>query len=1052
MAYSIQRQETTGLWLVTFNGQDLGRGAEPNIAISLAIGRVQAINDPITGRGPGSIPPLTTGSQDQLLAQAAAIQRQEDNLRQSESQTTTEAASSQAASGGTSSTPQTQGGASAANPANADTAQGGDPSVTNTTVGPSPTPNNSENQSANETGSAFARGPDQTDAETARLNRQANAASAAAASPGGDVNQSAAETARLNRQANAASPNDIANPNNSTTNAGSDQTGGSNDDAPDSMAETTRSAAAADANSQGLKKNIPLTNPLDKYANYTYNLSLYMLTPEDYNSFVTSNTTSATISLPGDQLLIRSGGGPTGSSNRNPFFSDCDFVLDDLKIDSVIGFSEQGIPSSMGKISFTVTEPLGATFIYRLQSATATLANKDPNSAKQYFAHTYAMVVRFYAYDDFGAPITPKGGVNQLDQANSSESAVVTKIFFFLLTDIKTRIGARIVEYKIEGIHYPNAGARTQNLGTSPAHFEVTGSNLDEVLNGTPGSTNSEIQSANETGSAFARGPDQADAETARLNRQAGAPTAAGQSSQNVPVRGLCQALNNHYKELASPGGQDVQSIEIPDEYEVLFASEKLRSAKTVTPGVDNSLQTSAGSPTSGPASTKAENTRKNTSVSKTAKGFKIYEGESIIQFIDEVISNTDYIKNQSKFLINESADTDVNSDADRDAKKAQGQTPLTWYKISTFSKILGYDNLRKVYAQKIIYVISDYAVTRTKTPYFNRAPWRGPDKVYNFTFTGQNTTILNYEQDFNALYIETFGYGAKLDSDPAQQAAEAFGEVGPSNAFRVVAGTGKKGSLGDSTDPTSRARAGLYSFTDLAKVKLKIVGDPDLLLQDYYNVNQALAANKKSTEPQDGNNSNVINTTAGQIYFTVTFLTGDDYDLKKGIMDLASKSGYVRRQSTAYELTNIVSNFQSGRFTQDLNGIILSYVNPDQPYVDGDYNTSAAGQAAAGATVDSTTESNGQVAREESTPTETLSFDSNGWGDIRVQEGGPSSVPQKPTDAVPAAPLSFAQRQAAAAEVMKQARRDQFRRKLLPNQAQTGNDDAPGISDIIAP
>jgi hypothetical protein len=80
------------------------------------------------------------------------------------------------------------------------------------------------------------------------------------------------------------------------------------------------------------------------------------------------------------------------------------------------------------------------------------------------------------------------------------------------------------------------------------------------------------------------------------------------------------------------------------------------------------------------------------------------------------------------------------------------------------------------------------------------------------------------------------------------------------------------------------------------------------------------------------------------------------------------------------------------------------------------------------------------------------LSFDSNGWGDIRVQEGGPSSVPQKPTDAVPAAPLSFAQRQAAAAEVMKQARRDQFRRKLLPNQAQTGNDDAPGISDIIAP
>jgi len=86
MSYRIQRDPNTSLWIVLFeginlrslvNGNILSRAAEPLVAINLARDRVQQLNDPVTGVGPGTIPPLTPAIQQQLLAQAASIEQQE---------------------------------------------------------------------------------------------------------------------------------------------------------------------------------------------------------------------------------------------------------------------------------------------------------------------------------------------------------------------------------------------------------------------------------------------------------------------------------------------------------------------------------------------------------------------------------------------------------------------------------------------------------------------------------------------------------------------------------------------------------------------------------------------------------------------------------------------------------------------------------------------------------------------------------------------------------------------------------------------------------------
>lgn len=77
MSYQIQIQPETGLWLVTYNGRALGRAALPNTAISLARERVDAINNPVTGEGAGTLPALNSAVVQQLDAQAQAIQAQQ---------------------------------------------------------------------------------------------------------------------------------------------------------------------------------------------------------------------------------------------------------------------------------------------------------------------------------------------------------------------------------------------------------------------------------------------------------------------------------------------------------------------------------------------------------------------------------------------------------------------------------------------------------------------------------------------------------------------------------------------------------------------------------------------------------------------------------------------------------------------------------------------------------------------------------------------------------------------------------------------------------------
>jgi hypothetical protein len=246
------------------------------------------------------------------------------------------------------------------------------------------------------------------------------------------------------------------------------------------------------------KRFTPEPNVLDEYASYTYAITWYLLTPDQYNEMMRSQKKNCA----SWQLLMQSGGAPTQAAGvtanstaiagRNKYFSQ-DYYIDNLEIVSRIPLKGTGAPSGTLSIKFTVTEPNGITLIDNLYRAVRDLykqANVTGNAT--YVAAQYCLVIRFYGYNDSGELVTTgrrgsNGATNLTDP-----KAIVEKFYPFRLNDILFKIPKdRIVEYNIEGKPIPYFYNKSDDRGTIPLAFELTGQTVEQILSGKPtGPTN----------------------------------------------------------------------------------------------------------------------------------------------------------------------------------------------------------------------------------------------------------------------------------------------------------------------------------------------------------------------------------------------------------------------------------------------------------------------------------------------------------------------------------------------------------------------------------
>jgi hypothetical protein len=237
----------------------------------------------------------------------------------------------------------------------------------------------------------------------------------------------------------------------------------------------------------------PRPNILDQYASYTYSLTWYLLTPEQYNQM----QRQAKKNISNWQILVQSAGAPIAPGNglpgRNEFFSN-DYYLDNLVINTAVAGKGSGGATNATDLNFTITEPNGFTLIENLYRAVSSVYKKN-NLIGVYTQAEYCLCIRFYGYNDAGELVqvgktTNPGGSTPGPTVSTDVRAVVEKFIPFRIVDLKTKIANRAIEYQISGAGIGTSTAFSSQRGSIPFPYELAGSTVGELLNGRPVGTN----------------------------------------------------------------------------------------------------------------------------------------------------------------------------------------------------------------------------------------------------------------------------------------------------------------------------------------------------------------------------------------------------------------------------------------------------------------------------------------------------------------------------------------------------------------------------------
>lgn len=276
-----------------------------------------------------------------------------------------------------------------------------------------------------------------------------------------------------------------------------------NDDNPGVSSNTTQQTLSQTFAGRPI---VSQPNVLDQYASYTYGISWYILTPEQYNQLSTPNFNTGAWSL-----LMQSGGAP--SASRNQYFPN-DYYLDDLEIETFLMGKGTNMSTNAMEIKFKVVEPNGITLIQNLYKAvvaayknssasdisaattrsstvstngTAGVANQT-NQTPNYGAAQYCLTIEFYGYDSNGKLVAPATGqyTSNGQLGNTNPQAVIKKYYPFIIQNITFRTVANAIEYNVVASAIPYATAGSQSRGTIPFGFQLSGQTVAQILQGVP--------------------------------------------------------------------------------------------------------------------------------------------------------------------------------------------------------------------------------------------------------------------------------------------------------------------------------------------------------------------------------------------------------------------------------------------------------------------------------------------------------------------------------------------------------------------------------------
>lgn len=624
-----------------------------------------------------------------------------------------------------------------------------------------------------------------------------------------------------------------------------------------------------------------LKNPLGWFASYTYNLSLYMVSQDGYNTYL--NNGRRFVPPIGSAIIAQSGGSP---AERRPQNMPFDYYIDNLKIEQNISGKDTGTSTNLTNISFTITEPYGFSFITKLRDVSAGLNAQSTgglntvgatiNPIKQFFI----IGIRFYGYDDKGNIMR---GDNEYDgmrldpnwQGTTEGQAVFERFIDFTLKDFKFKIDGKATIYNISG-----AGAGTgEGAGVKR------------------GALNTPLKvEAKTVGEAFSQ-------LIKKLN-------ADGQ----VLVENKQIKYRNNYKIFGlNDDGTVDRSQPLPEGLDALLTSsmvipENQPKDRTSSSDAQNISEVNdKKSVSSVPNNTKHQQT--------------INRDTPVLQAIQELIVNSSYIRDAMKKVYKAEIEVD---DVRRteNYNKPDTQKRVRWYNVSPQVSEGKYDPNTGDYAFEILYIIRPYDTPVVNSAYSDKTPpYPGPHKRYDYWYTGKNSEIISYEQTFERAYF-------LIALDPA---ADSNQSATQNNQSSVVPGkeTGMNttGSQNQGLEAQNTYVTSLFDPKAYTDIKMTILGDPDYLMQ----TSESTEGLNEAYRKYYNNDGFTINPNGGQVFVEVDFKEAIDYNTDKGFMDINESILFYKYppnlarkiKGVSYQVKTVHHSFQNGKFTQVLDMFI---------------------------------------------------------------------------------------------------------------------------------
>jgi len=663
---------------------------------------------------------------------------------------------------------------------------------------------------------------------------------------------------------------------------------------------------------------------------------LYGLEPSTYEFQLSAMTKNqyATGNFSGfadRRIVLKTSGLPKRSFELAPG-SQLNYHVRNMQLNSTIGLNSATVTSNVHNMEFTVLEPFGASLLDDLHDAAVDAGHSN------YLQGIYLLKLKFYGMDDEGKP---------------SDSGV-EKYFPLKIVNCQFNVTGGGTEYNFTAVPY-NANALTDNRAKIDQPINIKGAtvgellyNLQDQLNEQPKiKTNGEGYDLKIVGKPFKYGttPGQEDSEIEGYN--VGLYDVPQTQTGKVPFSDI----------LLTGGGADSKlAIE-------LFKSTMNHDAFSSSANKVTFELNEEGKLIKEELRAKGAGQIKFNDQYAT-RVYTYNAGTPVLSIIQAIIDSSDYIMRQ--FKTDETMNVDVN---------AYGEVP--WYKID-YKWITA--NKSKTPNKFIVrpYWVDQYVALPNSDPSV-KINVKEVAREYDYIYTGKNRDILNFDLQYNFAFFaataaqddktpggtnnkltksevltKKYGTGESEEGDKAVDKGLAVVETKITDTdARAETQGGELGAVPGYKTASIIKKQLSDPQADLINLELDILGDPYYLVQEDFNPNVFPRSEANAYELEDGS----IDANNGQVYVRVNFKTPTDIDDETGLMAGLQGSGKYDTSFFGgfYRLISVASNFEEGRFTQQLGMVRCRHQELEQPKAQetGMTNGVAGGQAVAPASAD---------------------------------------------------------------------------------------------------